>query len=88
MDLLAAFTYLDEQRMSRDARKKKIDQRVEMLSTTLERKALQKLRIVVSKEVRAESDNDSFDLACDLLIQDAMRIWQGEVGTSILVFLT
>ncbi len=37
--------------------------------------------------MRAESDNDSFDLACDLLIQDAMRIWQGEVGTGILVFL-
>ncbi|MBW2738784.1 MAG: hypothetical protein JRE64_08025 [Deltaproteobacteria bacterium] len=92
LDLLAALTYLDEQR-SRDVRLKKINQQVEkeLQNTILADEKLKNLKIAlrrkIGKKVSAESDIQSFDLACDLLVQDAMRIWQGEVGTGILVFL-
>ncbi|HLL04096.1 MAG TPA: hypothetical protein VK539_26155 [Myxococcaceae bacterium] len=86
-ELAQALEAIAQARLSRQRRQELITEKMKGVSPTLEPRQLKALQAKAAKEVREESDDSSYELACDLLIADAIRIWEGEVGTGILVFL-
>ncbi|WP_342379680.1 hypothetical protein NVS55_09240 [Myxococcus stipitatus] len=95
-ELAQSLDYIVGARLSRDARKKRIEEKVSEKVAALKTKnadwtpdknTLKQLTTEAGLEVREESDEDSYALISDMLLADTLRIWEGEVGTGILIFL-
>ena len=95
-NLVSILAYISKARPSKEQRaalqskylRKEGFDSLEQARRGLTKSAYQDLMQKIQREIAIETDEASIDLAYRLTIDDAVAIWESEVGTGMLIFLT
>lgn len=95
-NLAAILKYIAGSKVNKSAREELVNKR---LKEALEERGLQDIKelsvqdrknlmIEIQQKVTKETPNASLDKALELTLEDATAIWESEIGTAMLIFLT